>query len=95
MLGKLPSLLKLALMEFIPLQDVPLPTSWEAAAHLPVRDADHDLVLPVECVEVGGLMILVEHGDDDTQEAAELRHNRKLRPSAVSTGPCTDRQSTA
>ena len=74
MLSKLPSLLNLALMESIPLQDVPLRTSREAAGHLPIGDADRDLVLAIECVEMGGLMILVEHGDNDTQEAAELRH---------------------
>jgi hypothetical protein len=41
----------------------------------------------VECVEVGWLMILVEHGDHDTQEAAELRHDRKLSQNGVKTGP--------
>ena len=77
-------------MESISLQDVPLSASREAAGHLPIGDADRYLVLAVECVEMGGLMILVEHGDHDTQEAAELRHGRKLRPNAVSSGPCTD-----
>lgn len=74
-------------MEVIPLQNVALRSTGEPAADLSVCEPNRDLELSIERMEVRGIVILVEHRNHDSEEAAKLRHPSILRAVSVSMGP--------
>jgi len=70
------------LQEFLPVKRRPLEhegarPQGEVPIHDATLDLDGDLEVSVDRVEVRGRMLPVEHADDDSQETANLRHDRR------------------
>jgi len=61
-------------MHLIPLEDVPESPLREPACNQTVEDTHRDLVVAVRGMEVRRVVLAVQYGDNDSQEAADLWH---------------------
>src|SRR6185295_14547113 len=67
-------------MKLAPLLDVCKRPLWHFAGHLASPDIDRDFEFTINGVKVRRAMVSVVHGDNDSEEAAELRHSRGTCP---------------
>jgi hypothetical protein len=71
-------------MQFPPFLNVGKGAWWKGAPYDPGFDFDRNFQIPVRRVKVGGSVIVVVHGDDDSKKSAQLRHAINLRPPTAS-----------
>ena len=88
LLGQAPILEQLLLVHTIPFHDRAECPSREAPLNNARVDLHADLVLAVLRVEVGRLVIIVEHVDDDAKEATDFGHECVLL--VLSNGPADE-----